>query len=91
MSTYWKSQQGAGKYSLQFETDDFEKYYLIEKAAQTILDGGRFEYVSLSPFNGNLIWVTDGLYERIASHPDKIIIDSQCQPQLILKVEGWGK
>ena len=38
MSTEWKSQQGDGKYSLQFETDDREKYLLVEKAAQSVMD-----------------------------------------------------
>ena len=39
MSTEWKSQQGDGKYSLQFETGDKEKYMLVEKAAQMAVDG----------------------------------------------------
>lgn len=33
MATEWKSQQGDGKYALQFETDDREKYMLVENAA----------------------------------------------------------
>lgn len=39
MATSWKSQQGNGEYSLQFETDDKEKYKLVEKAAQMAVDG----------------------------------------------------
>ena len=39
MATSWKSQQGDGKYSLQFETDCKEKYKNVEKAAQMAVDG----------------------------------------------------
>ena len=39
MATFWKSQQSEGEYSLQFETDDKEKYKLVEKAAQMAMDG----------------------------------------------------
>ena len=39
MATEWKAQQGDGKYRLQFETDDKEKYKLVEKAAQMAVDG----------------------------------------------------
>ena len=39
MATSWKSQQGDGMYYLQFETDDKEKYNLVEKAVQTAIDG----------------------------------------------------
>ncbi|MBR5535760.1 MAG: hypothetical protein IKU60_03840 [Clostridia bacterium] len=39
MATSWKSQQGNGEYSLQFETDSKEKYKLVEKAAQMAVDG----------------------------------------------------
>ena len=39
MATDWKSQQSDGKYSLQFETDNKEKYKLVEKAAQMAVDG----------------------------------------------------
>lgn len=39
MATSWKSQRGDGKYYLQFETDDKEKYRLVEKAAQMAVDG----------------------------------------------------
>lgn len=39
MSTNWKSQQGNGKFALQFETDDRNKYELVEKAAQMAIDG----------------------------------------------------
>ena len=39
MATSWKSQQGNEQYSLQFETDNIEKYKLVEKAAQMAVDG----------------------------------------------------
>ena len=39
MSTSWQSQQGNGQYSLQFETTDKEKYKVIEKTAQMLIDG----------------------------------------------------
>lgn len=39
MATEWKSQQGEGKFALQFETDDIQKYKLVEKAAQMTMDG----------------------------------------------------
>lgn len=39
MNKEWKSQQSDGKYSLQFETDDIEKYRFVEKAAQMAVDG----------------------------------------------------
>lgn len=39
MATSWKSQQSNGEYALQFETDDKEKYKLVEKAAQMAVDG----------------------------------------------------
>ena len=39
MATSWKSQQGNGVYALQFETDDKEKYKLVEKVAQMAVDG----------------------------------------------------
>lgn len=38
MATSWQSQQGGGKYSLQFETDDKKLYQLVEKAAQKAVD-----------------------------------------------------
>lgn len=39
MATGWNSQQGEGLYSLQFETDNKQKYKLVEKAAQMAIDG----------------------------------------------------
>lgn len=39
MATSFKSQQGNGEYSLQFETDNEEKYKLVEKAAEMAVDG----------------------------------------------------
>ena len=39
MATGWKSQQSAGDYRLQFQTDDKEKYKLVEKAVQMAVDG----------------------------------------------------
>ena len=37
--TEWKSQQGKGGFALQFETDDIQKYKLVEKASQMAMDG----------------------------------------------------
>lgn len=39
MATSWKSQIAYGTYRLQFETDDIEKYNLVEKASQMAVDG----------------------------------------------------
>lgn len=39
MSTAWQSQRSKGHYNLQFETDDEQKYKLVEKAAQMAIDG----------------------------------------------------
>ena len=41
MATEWKSQQcfGEGKYYLQFETDDKDKFKFMEKSAQSAIDG----------------------------------------------------
>lgn len=36
--TSWKAQIGGGKYCLQFETYDYEKYKAVEKAAQNMID-----------------------------------------------------
>ena len=41
MATEWKSQQcfDEGKYYLQFETDDKDKFKFMEKSAQSAIDG----------------------------------------------------
>ena len=36
--TGWNSQQGGGKYAIQFETDDRDLYKLVEKACQIAMD-----------------------------------------------------
>ena len=36
----------------------------------------------------NVLWVSPSVYERILNNPDSIIIESQCQPPLELKVIG---
>ena len=36
--TSWKSQIAKGQYSLQFETNDYEKYKAVEKVAQKMID-----------------------------------------------------
>ena len=46
---------------------------------------------SIDRLNGNMLWVSPGVYERIKNNPDKIIVESQCQAPLYLKVEGWKK
>lgn len=38
MATGWNSQQGGGKYAIQFETDDRDLYKLVEKACQLAMD-----------------------------------------------------
>ena len=48
MATSWKAQQDLqnGKYYLQFETDDKEKYKQIEKLCQELVSDAKEEYVS---------------------------------------------
>ena len=36
--TSWKSQIGQGKYCLQFETNDYDKYKAVEQIAQKMID-----------------------------------------------------
>ena len=36
--TSWKAQICKGKYCLQFETTDYEKYKAVEKVAQKMID-----------------------------------------------------
>jgi MinD superfamily P-loop ATPase len=48
MATEWKSQQGDGKYCLQFETDNKERYLLVEKAAQMAVDGKGADVVEVT-------------------------------------------
>lgn len=38
MATSWNAQIGGGKYCLQFETTDYEKYREVEKTAQRMID-----------------------------------------------------
>lgn len=38
MKTEWKSQQGDGMYTLQFETDNRQLYKAVEKACQNAID-----------------------------------------------------
>ena len=38
MSTEWKSQVAKGDYRIQFETDDYEKYKIVEKACCDMID-----------------------------------------------------
>lgn len=38
MSTSWKSQVAEGDYRIQFETDDYEKYMVVEKACCAVID-----------------------------------------------------
>lgn len=61
MGTSWKSQQGNGKYCLQFETSDREKYKLVERASQMAIDGKTLE--DLTP-KSNWISVNERLPER---------------------------
>ena len=75
MATNWKSQQGNGIYSLQFETDDIEKYKLVEKASQMAIDG-----------IADVVEVKHG--ENIGTlHPVDEFICSECG----IVLEGWTK
>lgn len=38
MSTSWKSQIGGGLFSIQFETNNFDYYKMVEKACQKAID-----------------------------------------------------
>lgn len=44
------------------------------------------DHVGCDHHNGNTIWVSGEVYERIKNNPDKIIVESQCQAPLYLKV-----
>ena len=59
MATEWKSQQGDGKYCLQFETDNKESYLLVEKAAQMAVDGKEADVVEVK----HGYWKEDGEYQ----------------------------
>ena len=56
MATSWKSQQGDGKYALQFETDDKEKYKTVEKAAQRAIDGNASDVVEVVRCKDCVYW-----------------------------------
>ncbi len=38
MATEWKAQIGGGEYRLQFETNNYEYYKIVEKACQRVMD-----------------------------------------------------
>lgn len=38
MGTEWKSQIGDGKYFIQFETNNYDYYKMVEKACQKAVD-----------------------------------------------------
>lgn len=40
MGTSWNSQVAKGDYRIQFETDDYEKYKIVEKACCAVIDCG---------------------------------------------------
>ena len=44
-----------------------------------------------SRLDGNVLWVSPAVYERIKYNPDEIVVEAQCQAPLILKVVGWKK
>lgn len=67
MATEWKSQQGGGKYALQFETDDRDLYKLVEKACQIAMDEA--ELAKLRKQNHFLRSELEGAYFKIA-HPE---------------------
>ena len=39
MATWFNTQTGCGKYHLQFETDDREKYLVMQEVARRCVDG----------------------------------------------------
>lgn len=41
MATNWKAQIGEGKYSIQFETTNYNLYRIVEKACQKAVDNSR--------------------------------------------------
>lgn len=48
--------------------------------------------VDISPrFDSKVLWVSPTVYERIKNNPDGVIVESQCQPPIILKTVGVGK
>lgn len=61
MATLWKSQQDlkTGIYCIQFETDDKEKYKLLEKVCQELMDNSVVKNNSKCSHN----WVYIGLDE----------------------------
>lgn len=64
MATEWKSQQADGVFYLQFETDNAEKYRLVEKAAQMAIDGKTTaDYAEVK--HGE--WVDNGIQDSMLS------------------------
>lgn len=62
MATSWKSQMRKGKYALQFETDDIEKYKLVEKSAKMAVDGKTTADV-VEVKHGNWIRYTEDIHK----------------------------
>lgn len=80
MATNWKSQQGDGMYSLQFKTDDMDKYKLVEKASRMAIDGiadvGEVKH-------GHWIWLEGNLYE-CSECPNRTEVDEAMNEPLYI-------
>lgn len=63
---------------------------MAKEALENCTDGN-LDHVGCDHLNGNMIYVSGEVYERIKNNPDRIIVESQCQAPLFLKVVGWGK
>lgn len=64
--------------------------YLIEEVEWITEEEKDCVDISLR-FDSKVLWVSPTVYERVKNNPDEIIIESQCQPPIILKTVGVGK
>ena len=78
--TGWNSQQGGGKYALQFETDDRDLYKLVEKACQLAMD--QAELAKLRKQNRELMEC-----DKLNIKPDE---GAECEPPCgTCEDQGW--
>ena len=77
MATSWKSQQGDGKYALQFETDDKEKYKTVEKAAQRAIDGNTSDVVEVVRCRDCKYFIPSRFLDKL-EYPNEIEADGLC-------------
>lgn len=64
MSTSWKSQVAKGDYGIQFHTDDYEKFKIVERACCAAIDKVPSPWISVKerlPEKGALVlaWIKD--------------------------------